>query len=126
MRILWTLFVLMLSFKMIITSCSNDDYDYDYYDPSASSSSCPKRSFDEDEISYNAYKCCYFQSTCPDFDLDGDKEETRHCAPVTQTEYSQIDQSIKLAKQLGCSNIKVSCRSSYLKLSLIYFILMLI
>ena len=122
MKILKVLFILMLSFKIIITTCESDDN----YDPLASSSSCPKRTFDENEIDDNAYKCCYFHSTCPDVDLDGQKEGTNHCAPVTKIDYDQIDEAIKIAKGLGCTDVKISCISSYLKLSLIYLILMLI
>ena len=60
MKILKVLFILMLSFKIIITTCESDDN----YDPLASFSSCPKRTFDENENDDNAYKCCYFHSTC--------------------------------------------------------------
>ena len=56
-------------------------------------------------------------------DLDGQKERTNHCAKI---DYDQIDEAINIAKGLGCTDVKISCISSYLKLSLIYLILMLI
>ena len=125
MRIFTIVFILLLSFKIIINTCLDDDED-STIDPSASSSSCQKRPLSEYEIdTLDAYKCCYGKAKCPDYSSGGTRE-TKQCLTVTQYEYENIEQIIKTTKQLGCSSVKIQCKSSYLKFALIYFILMIL
>ena len=123
MRTFKIVFIFLLSFNNIINECYDDDYEN--IDPNASPSSCKQRSFSESEINAGAYRCCYVTSKCPNY-YSGGTQETRECEYVTEYEYKNIDSVIKTAKQLGCSNVKIQCISSYLKLGLIYFLLIIL
>ena len=120
MRIFTIVFIFLLTFKNIINTCMDDDESY--IDPSASSSTCKQRTLSEDEMLY-AYKCCYLKSKCPDY-VGG--RENSQCVTVSKIEYDNMERLIKEIKNLGCSSVKVDCKSSYLKLALIYFILMIL
>ena len=124
MKIFIIAFIFLLSFKNIINTCSDDDY-YSNIDSSASTGSCLARSFSEDEKDSSAYKCCYVKAKCPNY-YSGSTIETSQCMPVTQYEYENIKKVVDTAKALGCKDVKIKCNSSYLKLALIYFILMIL
>ena len=121
MKIFTIAIIYLLSFKNIINKCQSDDD----VDSSASKSSCTSRIFSEKEKEYDYYKCCYVKAKCPNI-LSGGTTETKQCEGVTKNEYDNIKAYADTAKNLGCKDVKIQCKSSYLKLALIYFILIIL
>ena len=121
MKIFTIAIIYLLSFKNIINKCESDDD----VDSSASKSSCTSRIFSERETEYGYYRCCYYKSKCPDI-LSGGTTETKQCTGVTKNVYDNIKTYVDAVKKVGCKDVKIQCKSSYLKLALIYFILIIL
>ena len=122
MRIFLMLFIILLSYKYVFNTCNDDESDSN--DPNASSSSCKQRTLSEKEMSNDGYKCCYAKYKCND--ILGDSFEVKECQVVSKYEYDNIEKAIDAIKLLGCKDVSVQCKSSYLDLALIYFILLLL
>ena len=85
---------------------------------------CVDRSFSEEEISHQAYKCCYMMQKINDNTRKG-KEHS--CYYITENDYKNIKKLIKQFKEEdGIDDVKINCNSSYLVYALIYLFLFLL
>lgn len=147
------LIIFMLLFAYINSTCNSnldeetgytvlDQLDelgeFSYSDNTASASECKKReisNYEKQELM--AYKCCYIKCNCRvsdifDDDEEGDSKDTKDkyynikaCTSVNSLIYKNIKEYVKAAKQM-CSEYKLDCFSSYLKLTFLSFIIILL
>ena len=147
------LIIFMLLFEYINTTCNSqlDEEngetvmdqlgelgEYSYSDPNASTSKCKKReisSYEKQDL--EAYKCCYIKAKCKVsnfFDEEDEEDITnlkdkyynvKACTTVSSLIYKNLKEYVKLAKAM-CSEYKIDCFSSYLKLMFISFISILL
>ena len=131
MKILKSIIILSLLFSVINCRCSSseteefDDEAFKYEDKTASKKNCPKREFSSEEKEDNAFKWCYFDTECKPL---GIKASYKGCEPVLKSEYDNLKDYIKEAKNIGnCDKFKVECSGNDLK-KLLYstFILLFI
>ena len=83
-------------------------------------SDCINRAFSDDEISRNAYKCCYMKYEIGD-------NEYYNCAPLTLNDYYDIKTKISsLESAHGIDIKKLYCNSSYVYASLFLILIFLL
>lgn len=119
MSILQKIFIFGLLFSLLNCSCASY-HDFDeggtFHDSSASKKTCPKRTFNENEMEFQPYKCCYEKLKCKEEGISYDFEG---CMFVTKPVYDNIKQNIKIMKSY-CSKVEINCSGT--SLSFIYFV----
>ena len=106
--------------------------EFSFSDPSASASECKKREISAiEKKEMDAYKCCYIKCNCKvsDFYDEEDEKDDKNlkyynikaCTTVSSLIYKNIKDYVKAAKTM-CSEYKLDCFSSYLKLMFVSFI----
>ena len=87
------------------------------------SGDCKDRSFDEEEIENDAYRCCFLRMETDRIDYVG-KEYS--CVAITQQAYNDIKNYKKqLEAQIGIDKVKIDCKSSYFNYGLLSLFLLL-
>ena len=105
---------IILFSSLILSIYSATDCSLDSNIVASSSKDCEKYSL-EGGVS----NCCFLKGT-----VDGTKTET--CIPLTKEQYKDIDGTIDKIKGEGIVVDKLDCKSIYLELSLLSFILLLL
>ena len=129
MSILQKIFIFGLLFSLLNCTCeSYHDFDIEeiYHDDAASKKSCPKRSFNENEMEFYPYKCCYEKLKCKEKDEDTGEITTidfKGCSIVTKEVYDHLKQNINVLKSY-CSEVDIDCSGT--SLSFIYFVFILL
>ena len=129
MSILQKIFIWGLLFSLLNCTCeSYHDFDIEeiYHDDAASKKSCPKRSFNDNEMEFNPYKCCYEKLKCKEKDEDTGEITTidfKGCSIVTKEVYDHLKQNINVLKSY-CSEVDIDCSGT--SLSFIYFVFILL
>ena len=125
--------ILMIAFAYICCTCSSSENitlfansvsknSINFNDPNSSPSECQNREFSETEKMFYE-KCCYLEMDCDFSDEETTNTKYTGCFPFLE---SQIRQGFSLYKQI-CKTFKVSCTSSsYLGMSLILLIIILL
>lgn len=71
------------------------------------------------DIKTSFYKCCYYKGKLDD-------EDYSRCIPLLKEQYDDIKATIKEIEKEGGDVKKLDCKSYYLELSLLSFILLLL
>ena len=138
MTILQKILIANFLFNLINCTCTSylkdDSVDFvfgngsmtgmNYKDSSASTKNCQKRTFNEAEKSFNAYKCCYVKTKCKysDFEEETDvKGEFEGCVAIDKNSYDNI-KKLKEQYSKNCEKADIKCSGT----SLSYAYLMLI
>jgi hypothetical protein len=105
----------------INSTCLTDEENSNIY---ISYKDCVNRTFSSEEIEEKAYKCCYVHV---EYKIEGTKLKYSGCAPLTQSEYNNIDQTERRFKaETDAKDVDIKCESSFIKLwilFLLYFLL---
>ena len=106
MKLLKIFFIFSSLFSFINPTCLTevvDSYRYRNYDD------CIKRTFSSKEIEDRAYKCCYVEIV---FKIENTKLEVHGCAPLTKSQYKNIDQAERTIKmETYVEDVKIECKS---------------
>ena len=87
-------------------------------------SDCINRAFSDDEISRNAYKCCYMKYKA---DNNSFKGKEYSCISLTQNDYNQIKQLIKnIELDSTIKDVSIKCKSFYIKVGFKFLSLILL
>ena len=128
-----------LLFSLIYSKCLNEEYEdlvaSDFtditFDEHVDAKTCSKRSFDSEEKSLGAEKCCYFilvNCKLPYYDDDGNivyyDRNIKTCSYLTESGVKNKEETIRLNSQY-CSDYDIKCSGTYLS-KLLYFIFILI
>ena len=126
--------ILMIAFTYIYCTCSSsenmtlfinslEENSINFNDPNSSPSECQNREFSETEKKSNYYKCCYLEMDCDFSDKETITTKYKGCFPFKEGE---LRQGLSIYKQI-CKTFKNSCTSSsYLRMSLIFLIIILL
>jgi hypothetical protein len=123
MEALKLIFILSCLFAFINSTCLTDEESSNIY---KSYKDCVNRTFSSEEIEEKAYKCCYVHV---EYKIEGTKLKYSGCAPLTQSEYNNIDQTkrtIKAEIEGEDIDIDIKCESSFIKLGILFLLYFLL
>ena len=113
MRKLEIIYIILCLVSLINSTCEPDEEN----NKIRNKKDCVDRSFSDDEISKQAYKCCYMMQKINDNTRKG-KEHS--CIYITENDYKNIKKLVKQYKDMdGIDDVKINCNSYYLIYALI-------
>ena len=118
MKSIIILFVSFCLFSLINSTCQPEEENNKIRDPE----DCTDRSFSSDEISNNAYKCCYMKTKV---NYNTRKGKLYTCIPLSQNDYNRVKDLIKqYESEAGVEDVEIDCKAYYLKYGLLSLFLL--
>ena len=122
MKILNQIFIISCLYFFINSTCETDEEDtakkYRHYED------CKDRTFDEEELDLNPYKCCYMKKETKAMNVE---TEIHGCVALTKTEYDNIKKTIKFYESPeDVKDVDIDCKSYFIKYGLFSLILFLL
>ena len=119
MKVLETIFIAFCVISFVYPTCEPDEENNKIRDED----DCTKRTFSEEEAADEAYKCCYMRQKIDSTVFKGKRYQ---CLAVTLNQYNYIKDLIKRYEaESGIDDVKIDCRSSYIKFGLLFLALFL-
>ena len=119
MQALKIIFIFLFLFSLINSTCQPEEENNKIRDADI----CNKRAFNEDEVNSQAYKCCYM---IQEVDLNTRKGDEYSCIYVTQNDYNNIKDLVKqYERESGIDDVKIDCKSTYVKITLLSLLIIL-
>ena len=121
MKLLKIFFILSCLYAFINSTCGTEEEESNIY---RNYKDCMNRTFSSDEIEDGAYKCCYLEI---EYKTTNTEREVHGCAALTQSQYENIDQTERAYEmEAGVDDVDIECKSSFIKLGILFFVLFLI
>ena len=121
MKVLKLFFILSCLYAFINSTCGTEEEDSNIY---RNYKDCMNRAFSSDEIEDGAYKCCYLEI---EYKTTNTEREVHGCAALTQSQYENIRQTERAYEmEAGVDDVDIECKSSFIKLGILFFVLFLI
>ena len=122
MKIVNQIFIISCLYFFINSSCETEEDDtthkYRHYED------CKDRSFDEEELELNAYKCCYMEKEIKSLNMEKD---VHGCVALTQSQYENIKRTISdFESAEDVQEVDIECKSAFIKYGLFSLILFLL
>ena len=122
MKILNQIFIISCLYFFINSTCETDEDDishkYRYYED------CKDRSFDEEELEFNAYRCCHIEKEIKTLNTE---KEIHGCIPITQSQYENIKRTINdLESEEDVRDVDLDCESYFIQYGLFSMVLFLL
>ena len=120
MKILQIIFIIFCLVSLINSTCEPEEEN----NKIRGKKDCVDRVFSDDEISKQAYKCCYMYQKINDNTRNG---KEHRCIYLTENDYNNVEKLVKQYESTtGIEDVKIKCNSSYLVYAIINLFLLLL
>ena len=121
MKIFNQIFIISCLYFFINATCETEEDDtshkYRHYED------CKDRSFDEEELELNPYRCCHIETEYKTLNMEKD---VHGCIALTQSQYDNIKRTISdFESEEGVEDVDIDCKSYFIKYGLFSLILFL-